>query len=538
MRHARVTATSPDTSTRFTAVTGDDGRFSFTALPAGRFSVSVSKEGWLTTAYGAKRPVGPGTPVPIASGGTARVVIRMPRGAVITGALLDNTGQPAVGATVRAMRYAIVNGERRLDVNGSSAIADDRGVYRIYGLLPGDYVVGASWRPAYFAKDASELRLTSDADVRDALSSSASSAALSAIRTVALASTFYPGTTISRQATLVTVGAGQERNGIDFTLQIVPTARVEGTVTWPGGEAPPGALVSMMATEQVAFPGVPFDGYQSTGIQSDGSFSFSDVAPGQYTLFARSRGADAASSAQVMWASTDVFMEGDHISDLSLMLAPALTVTGQLRFESARLTAPADLKTVRVTLFPVQTGGAVTLSPTTATADASGRFTLPGVTPGRYRIAVSFPGLGAPGEWSLSSAVIGGVDALDMPFTVAPGIVAANAVVTFTDRMARLTGTLQNAAGAAAPAYTIIVFPSSSTLWMPQSRRIQTVRPSVDGAFSFSNLPPGDYYLAAVDDVEPGAWFDPSFLQQLVPSSMKITIAESEEKRQDVRVGR
>jgi uncharacterized protein (DUF2141 family) len=537
VRHARVTVTSSDPPVRLSTVTGDDGAFAFTALPAGRFSVSVSKQGWLTTAYGAKRPLGPGTAVPVATGQAARVVIRMPRGAVITGALLDNTGQPAVGATVRAMRYAMINGERRLDVNGSSAIADDRGLYRIYGLPPGDYIVGASWRPSYLAKDASELRLTTERDVRDALQPSPSSAASLANRTVALASTFYPGSTNSRQAALITIGAGQERSGIDFTLQIVPTARVEGTVTWPGGEAPPGAVVSLMATEQVAFPGAPFDGYRSSGIRPDGTFAFSDVAPGQYALFARARGADAASTAQVMWASTDVLVDGDDVAGLNLMLAPGLTVTGQLRFESTTLRPPADLKTVRVTLLPVQTGSVATLSPTTTSADAKGRFTLAGVTPGRYRMAVSFPGLGTPRGWAVRSALFGDIDALDTPLTVTPATIATTALVTFTDRIARLTGTLQNATGTAAPGYTIILFPSSSSQWMPQSRRIQSARPAVDGTFSFTNLPPGDYYVAAVDDVEPGAWFDPSFLQQLVPSSMKVTIAEGEDKKQDLRVG-
>jgi hypothetical protein len=40
-----------------------------------------------------------------------------------------------------------------------------------------------------------------------------------------------------------------------------------------------------------------------------------------------------------------------------------------------------------------------------------------------------------------------------------------------------------------------------------------------------------------VDDVEQGEWNDPTFLQRLSPTAMKITIAEGEKKTQDVRVG-
>jgi hypothetical protein len=537
VRHARVTLGSSEPAIGLTTVSGDDGRFTFGGLPAGRFNISASKDGWLPIAYGAKRLFRAGTAVPLAAGQTARIVLRLPRGAVITGAVFDSSGQPAVGATVRAMSYLMIDGERQLDANGSSALADDRGIYRIYGLAPGDYVIGASWRPAYFGTGGSELHLTTELDVRDALSSTSSSST-PAPRPIALAPTFYPGTTVARQAALVTVRGGEERAGIDFTLQVVPTARIEGTLSWPGGSAPPGALVTLIATDQVAFPGVPFEGYRSTGVQPDGSFTFFDIAPGQYTVFARARDTGADGTPQALWASTDVLVAGDNISGLSLMLAPGIPLSGQLRFDSTRLMPPADLKNVRVTLLPVQSGGAATLAPSGATIDADGRFTMSGVTPGRYMLNASFPGLGAPGGWALHSATINGVDALDVPFTVAPNAGHAAASVTFTDRMGQLTGTLQNADGSPAPEYSMILFPAPPSLRLPQSRRIQSVRPSADGAFSFRNLPAGDYYLAAVEDVEPGAWSDPAFLQQLLPSALKLAIGEGEQNVQDIRIGR
>lgn len=163
---------------------------------------------------------------------------------------------------------------------------------------------------------------------------------------------------------------------------------------------------------------------------------------------------------------------------------------------------------------------------------------MSGVTPGRYMLNASFPGLGAPGGWALHSATVNGADALDVPFTVAPNAGNADASITFTDRMGQLSGTLQNADGSPAPEYSIILFPASPSFRLPQSRRIQSVRPSADGAFSFRNLPAGAYYLAAVEDAEPGAWSDPAFLQQLVPSAMKLAIGEGEQNVLDIRIGR
>jgi hypothetical protein len=324
---------------------------------------------------------------------------------------------------------------------------------------------------------------------------------------------------------------------MDFTLQIVPTAHVEGAVSWPGNAALSGAVVSLMASDRVAFPGVPFDGYRTARIQEDGSFGFSDVVPGKYTLFARAQFSDATGIGKTMWASMEVAVDGDDMSGLALMLAPCLSITGQLRFDGKTLRPPADLKAVRVTLRPVQTDTA-TATPGGATVDSSGRFTLSGITPGRYTISASMPGLGSPGGWALGSAIINGVDALDVPFTVAPNSNIADLIITFTDRMAQLTGALRNGDGGPATDYSIVLFPTSTSLWLPRTRRIQTVRPSADGAFAFRNVPAGEYYLAAPEDVEPGATFDPAFLQQLVPSSIRLAIADGEHKRQEIRIAR
>ena len=91
--------------------------------------------------------------------------------------------------------------------------------------------------------------------------------------------------------------------------------------------------------------------------------------------------------------------------------------------------------------------------------------------------------------------------------------------------------------GRPSPDYTVVLFPAEPSLWVPQSRRIQGVRPAADGAYVIRNLPAGNYLVAAVDDVEPGEWFDPAFLQRLVPAAVRITIADSEQKVQDVRIG-
>ena len=166
-------------------------------------------------------------------------------------------------------------------------------------------------------------------------------------------------------------------------------------------------------------------------------------------------------------------------------------------------------------------------------ADATGAFTFKGVTPGRYR----FSAFGAAGTWQMRSAMALGDDALDVPVTIGSDDVTGVEIV-FTDRPSELSGDLLDASGQPASEYFIVVFPSDKKHWTPLSRRIQSVRPASDGRFRVPNLPPGDYMIAAVTDVEQGEWYDPSFLAQLVEASTKITLAEGEKKVQNLKISR
>ncbi len=68
VRRARVTLTGAELRGGRSVMTDDLGRFTFQALPAGRFTMTASKPGFVAGAYGAKRPGRPGTPIQLADG--------------------------------------------------------------------------------------------------------------------------------------------------------------------------------------------------------------------------------------------------------------------------------------------------------------------------------------------------------------------------------------------------------------------------------------------------------------------------------------
>src|SRR5947207_1955013 len=80
--------------------------FVLTELPAGRYTLTVSKSGFVSLSYGQRRPLQAGTPLQLADGEQLKgIQFQLPRGGVIAGRVLDEDGEPMAGAMVRVMRY-------------------------------------------------------------------------------------------------------------------------------------------------------------------------------------------------------------------------------------------------------------------------------------------------------------------------------------------------------------------------------------------------------------------------------------------------
>jgi hypothetical protein len=218
-----------------------------------------------------------------------------------------------------------------------------------------------------------------------------------------------------------------------------------------------------------------------------------------------------------------------------------MTISGRIAFDGTTLQPPGDLAkvTIRLTSAPNPSGVTVSVNVPTGTASADGTFKLEGVTPGRYFLSASAPvATPVPGSlWTVRSAMVGQVNGADLAFEVRPDEDISSAVITFTDKMAEISGTLQDAAGHPTPEFSIILFPVDKALWSQRSRRLRPpVRAGTDGKFKFTNLLPGEYYLAALSDFEPNDYTKPSFLEQVALAAMKVTIAEGEKKVQDVKI--
>lgn len=538
LRRVRVFLNNPEEEIARTTISDDAGRFTFTGLPSGRYTLGGAKEGYVTTNYGASRPGGPGSPVVIADG-VARSDISLPllRGAVISGTLLDPEGQPIPGVSMRALRYGYtVNGERRLTAVTTTMaghITDDRGLYRIYGLPPGEYAIAAPAIPQLSTGD--EILMMTESEVQRALNEVRQSSRQGTVtsetmsiaggddrRAIGYATVFYPGTPVMSQSLMIPLGKGEERTGIDFQLQYVPMSTIRGSIITPSNMMSSLLTVHLIATDEVVLSDTNSEA-RRTSATGKGEFSFANVPPGSYLVIAK-----APSGPNIFWASTDVVVDGQSQPEVVLSLQSGLTVSGRVAFDG-RTAIPTSSR-VRVLLVPLLSGGQITLASPPARVDANGRFSITGVTAGRYRLQAAIDG---PSGWMLSSSIVNGRDALDTPIDLRQSV--EGAVVTFSDRPAELSGVVRDPSGRPSATDTVIVFPADRTLWIPRSRRIRAERVVADGTFQFRLLAPGDYYVAAAADVDEYEWFDSTLLERLaVSSALKITVTEGEKKTVDV----
>lgn len=582
---AIVTVAGSELPTSRSAVTDDDGRFVIRSLPAGRVTIVSAKRGYVAGAYGAKRPGRPGTPVGLAAGQSFDATIRMSPAGVLTGLIRDTRGDPVSGLRVFAIdAQASVNAPSgptsRGAGAGTSVNTDDRGIYRIFDLVPGTYVIAA----VPTAHITGDILRSSEADVdrelarlraRDSRSASAPAAVSTPTTGVphpaaTLAAVFFPGTAVIDDAARVKVDRGEVRDGLDFVMTAVPVTTIEGTVVNAEGRLPASVQLSILPGSTLRFFGLSSANPQlSRAPGEDGRFVYTTIVPGHYTILARARpltesagpgraGSDAASfdggrgpgrlsseTPDALYAAETLdVVGGTAVSGVTLRLQRGSRFAGRLAFDGPTQSAPSDLTTIRVALQPINTdnsnmngtliGNALVTSASNVVR-ADGSFEIAGIAPGAYYVRCTLPPDTARGWW-LRSALVGGRDALDSSLEVVLGTDVTNALLTLSDRHSELSGTLRTAGGLPATDYYMVVFPADPNLRRAHSRRVVSARPGTDGHFSFEDLPAGEYLLVALTDVEPNEWEQAEFLGQIAPAGIRVILGQGEKKIQDVMI--
>jgi hypothetical protein len=124
---------------------------------------------------------------------------------------------------------------------------------------------------------------------------------------------------------------------------------------------------------------------------------------------------------------------------------------------------------------------------------------------------------------------------VELPFDVTGDGNITGVEITVTDKTTEVFGTLTDAAGNPLGNRLMLIAPIDQQQWVPGSRRIATASTGPYGRYTF-RVPPGDYVVGPVDDLESGLQYDPQVLTQLSTTGSRVTVTEGSTTQRDFRV--
>jgi protocatechuate 3,4-dioxygenase beta subunit len=501
------------------AVTNAQGVFEFNGLQAGTYRVIVSGAAhfpqYLGMAYGAKRPNAPfssdmGQSISVTEGQTFdKAVVRLPRGAVISGRVTDESSEPLARVQVYTVFYP--PGSTRGQRTGFGAQTDDLGQFRLYGLAAGDYIVAAEARENTYSSPNAPLEVDEEK--------------------IGFLTTYYPGTTDEAGASRVRARAGSETPGIEIRLGEGRLFRVSGSVLDSQGKPAAQVIGQLMRRE------AGFNGGSTFGFSTDekGQFQMRNLPPGNYRLVVQpmrqnfgpgGRGNDADPGEMAMVS----LMVASDLDNVIVMTMPGATITGRLVIEQAPPSpSPGPLRVMAVA------GGsedsmAMRTSQQPVLVGPDQTFTIKGLM-GEYLLRVAAPNL-----YVKSITLDGGDDVTDTPHEFKTN---DRVVMTVTSRASTLEGTVTDSKGALAAETGVILFSEERGAWRTSSTRTRRTAADAEGHFRIPGLMPGKYFVIAVPrermTVVPGSG-DALFFEQLSKDAVSVVIGDDEERKLDLKV--
>lgn len=500
------------------ATTTSDGRFLLKEVEPGRYRLTAGRNGYVRREYGQRSPGRPGSILELSPGQEIEgLSIELIPAAVVTGRVYDEDGEPVAGAMIEAMIYRYLRGKRELS-SVARTDTNDRGEYRLYGLEPGTYYISATYSPVWRFAPAGRI----GAGVRQSDWPPDES----------YLPTYYPGTADPAAATPLELRPGEELGAVDLLVVPTPGVRVRGRV-FNAVTGRPGLDASVMLMPRTGGRRPSILRPQAHVESGDGSFEIRGVAPGSYFLVA-----DWWDQQKNYRGRTPLEVGAGGVADVSVTIEMGVEVSGRVRaLAPPRSATPApktevqgsspdrdqlELVELEVGLMPRE--DIILSGVELVKVREDGSFQLQNVPRGEYWLEAT----GAPPDYYLKEAQLGGEDVLEKGLTIAASELPGPLELTLSPNGARVDGTALLPDGQAFTGAVVILVPEPSR----RDRDSLYMGATTDqyGRFTLRGIPPGEYKLFAWQEIERGAYLDPDFLKPFEDRGEPIRLREGETK--------
>jgi Carboxypeptidase regulatory-like domain len=471
------------------------GHFKFKDLDPGTYQLSASRQNFfLDVRHKALQPR-----LAVVAGELRKdIVLRLLPAAVVTGQVVDDDSDPMQHVQVKLLARTHRAGRMVLDTVGIG-LTDDRGIYRIYDVRPGNYYVLAEITPELQAK---ELQVISTTGIVGVLQVAGTGEA-PAEREIAFSPLFFPGTRNFLEAHALPIGPGDEIHA-DFILRTMPSVSIKGRVTnGITGGAAENPTVSASWSEYVQENAV------DVRVSSkDGTFEVRGLAPGLYILRASFNRDGASYRTQ---QTLDVGPSGaDHVL---LAALPDSDVAGSVRVDNP----PATGTPVRRVAVDFQSNDTPERS-SASTGLASLQFQVK-LHPGDH-YTVSARGL--PGDYYLKTVRVSGHDVERNDVMVSD--LRGQMELVLSPDGGHIDGWVVDEKGQPING-AVVLIPEETRRGLADLFR--KTRANNKGAFTLRGVPPGSYKLLAFDDVDLQDFIDhPELLEHYPGKSESLIVSE------------
>jgi protocatechuate 3,4-dioxygenase beta subunit len=473
------------------------GRFAMEGVAPGKYRLSASRNGFVETQYGARAPGKTGTLMTLEAGQKSTdLAMRLTPHGVVAGRVLDEEGEPLTGVDVQVTRQQYIQGRKQL-ARAGSALTNDLGEYRVFGIPPGRYYVSATLRANPNLPQTDEEYVT----------------------------TWFPRTPDASAAAPVDLAPGAQLRNIDIPLSKMRTVTVRGRVTSEagapaGGDTAPRSFLNVMISARST---TVFGGAFARGatVGPQGTFEFRGIAPGSYTVVGQTN-----AQGKVLQARTSIQVGSSNVEGVLLTIHGGVAVSGRVRVEGE---TSESLAAMAVVLQPVEVGGMVFGSVPSQPVKADGTFQLDDVAADRYNVTINR----LPEGFYVKSVRSATLDVMGSGLEVA-GTSPAPIEVLLSPHAGQVSGSvLDPKTQKPAPTVTVVLIPQEKERRDRESF-YRTAVTDQSGQFTFKSVVPGEYRVYAWEDAEYGVWMDPDFLKPVESKGEAVSIAES--SRQSVQV--